>query len=160
VLLIRCNANYHVITWCEMQTGIWMTYSDSTHFFDKCSYKILFISSFRSKDMNLARITHFLRFSEKQKRGNFLYRDGSSLSCWLAGPGDGAVRWLGTRLLTRHRLKLTTGSHLSGRKMVQKGIGLRLDGDSNSTPAEGGQRAQTTDAHELIWTGKEATYIT
>jgi hypothetical protein len=48
-----------------------MAYSDSTHFSDKLSYKILFISSYGSKDMNYARFTHFLQFSEKHKRGNF-----------------------------------------------------------------------------------------
>jgi hypothetical protein len=32
MLLIRWDANYHVTIWCEMQTCIWMAYSDSTHF--------------------------------------------------------------------------------------------------------------------------------
>jgi hypothetical protein len=35
----------------EMQTVVWMTYSDSTHFSDKLSYKILCISSYGLKDM-------------------------------------------------------------------------------------------------------------
>jgi hypothetical protein len=56
-LLIRCNANYHITTWCEMQTGIWMTYSDSKHFSEQFLYKIHFVSSYRLKDMNFARYT-------------------------------------------------------------------------------------------------------
>jgi hypothetical protein len=32
MLCIRWYANYHVIIWCEMQTGKWMSYSDFTHF--------------------------------------------------------------------------------------------------------------------------------
>jgi hypothetical protein len=38
-----------------MQTVAWMAFSDSTHFSDKISYKILFISIYQSKDMNFAR---------------------------------------------------------------------------------------------------------
>jgi hypothetical protein len=52
ILLIRCNANYHDITWCEMQTVVWMAYSDSTHFSNKLSYKTLFISNYGLGDMN------------------------------------------------------------------------------------------------------------
>jgi hypothetical protein len=51
-----------------MQTGLWMAYSDSTHFSDKLTYKILFFSSYGLKDMNLARITYLQEFSEKRKR--------------------------------------------------------------------------------------------
>jgi hypothetical protein len=43
MLLNSCNANYHGITSCIMQTSIWMAYSDSMHFSDKLSYKICFI---------------------------------------------------------------------------------------------------------------------
>jgi hypothetical protein len=46
-----------------------MPYSDSMHFFDKFSYKILFISSYDLKDINFARLKHFLQFSENRKRG-------------------------------------------------------------------------------------------
>jgi hypothetical protein len=42
-----------------------MAYSDSTHFSDKLSYKILFISSYGSKDMNYAR---FKYLQEKKNR--------------------------------------------------------------------------------------------
>jgi hypothetical protein len=45
-----------------MQTSIWMAYSDSTHFSDKISYKILFISSYGSKDMNLPRFAYLQEF--------------------------------------------------------------------------------------------------
>jgi hypothetical protein len=43
-----------------------MAYSDSTHFSDKFSYKILFISSYGLKDMNLARYKHFLKFQKNR----------------------------------------------------------------------------------------------
>jgi hypothetical protein len=56
MLLIRCNANYHVTTWCKMQTGKRMSYLDSTHFSDSKTYKTLFILSYQSKDMNFARL--------------------------------------------------------------------------------------------------------
>jgi hypothetical protein len=41
-----------------MQTGLWMAYSNSMHFSDQLSYKILFISSYGLKDMNLASFAH------------------------------------------------------------------------------------------------------
>jgi hypothetical protein len=43
-----------------------MAYLDSTHFSDKFSYKILFISSYGSKDINFARFAHLQQFSVKQ----------------------------------------------------------------------------------------------
>jgi hypothetical protein len=49
-----------------MQTSIWMTYLDSTHFSDKFSYKILCISIYGSKDMNLARFAYLQEFAEKK----------------------------------------------------------------------------------------------
>jgi hypothetical protein len=49
-----------------MQTVVWMAYSDSTHFSDKFSYKILCISSYGLKDMNLARFKYLQEFSEKK----------------------------------------------------------------------------------------------
>jgi hypothetical protein len=51
-----------------MQTVVWMAYSDSSHFSDKISYKILFISSYGSKDINFARLEQILQFSAKQRR--------------------------------------------------------------------------------------------
>jgi hypothetical protein len=50
-----------------MQTGIWMTYSDSTHFSDPKTYKILFIPSYGLGDMNFARFKHLQQFSENRK---------------------------------------------------------------------------------------------
>jgi hypothetical protein len=50
-----------------MQTGLWMVYSNSMHFSDKLSYKILFISSYRLKDINLARLKYLQEFSEKKR---------------------------------------------------------------------------------------------
>jgi hypothetical protein len=61
-----------------MQIGKWMSYSYSSHFSDKFSYKILFISSFGVKDMNLAISAHLQQFSVKQIfRGDFSHRGGS-----------------------------------------------------------------------------------
>jgi hypothetical protein len=45
-----------------------MAYSDSMHFSDKFSYKILFISSYGLKDINLARFKYLQEFSEKKNR--------------------------------------------------------------------------------------------
>jgi hypothetical protein len=59
-----------------MQTGIWMAYSDSTHCSDKFSYKILCISSYRLKDMNIARYTLFLQFLAKQKIAEAFLTEG------------------------------------------------------------------------------------
>jgi hypothetical protein len=44
-----------------------MTYSDSTHFSDKISYKILLISSYQSKDMDLTNL-HICRNFRKKNR--------------------------------------------------------------------------------------------
>jgi hypothetical protein len=53
-----------------------MSYSDSSHFSDKLSYKILFISSYGLKDMNFARFKHLQNFqgkkTEKLKLGRTL----------------------------------------------------------------------------------------
>jgi hypothetical protein len=63
-----------------MQTSIQMAYSDSTHFFDKFSYKILFISSYQSKDMNLASLTPLQQFFRKQRKWwDFSHRKGTGL---------------------------------------------------------------------------------
>jgi hypothetical protein len=95
-VLIRCNANYYVTTWCLMQTVVWMAYSDYSHFSEQLSYKILCISSYGSKDINFARFDHFLLFSEKQRKcWKFSHPHGSTWRDWSAGPGC----WLGLRLL-------------------------------------------------------------
>jgi hypothetical protein len=72
MLLIRCNANYHVMIWCEMQTDIWMAFSDSTHFSEQLSYKILFISSYSLKDKNFASLDHFPAIFRKNRNGSGL----------------------------------------------------------------------------------------
>jgi hypothetical protein len=51
-----------------MQTVAWMAFSDSTHFSDKFSYKILFIPSDGLKDTNCARFAQILQFSENRNR--------------------------------------------------------------------------------------------
>jgi hypothetical protein len=55
MLFNRWDTNYHVITWCEMQTVIWMLYSDSTHFSERFSYIKHFISNYSLKVINFAR---------------------------------------------------------------------------------------------------------
>jgi hypothetical protein len=52
MLCIRWYTNYHVITWCEMQTGEGMSYLDCTHFTDKLSYEELSIWSYSLQDKN------------------------------------------------------------------------------------------------------------
>jgi hypothetical protein len=58
-----------------MQTDTWMVYSNSMHFSDKFSYKILLILSYGSKDMNYARFEFLQEFSNKKN-----YRTGPDLS--------------------------------------------------------------------------------
>jgi hypothetical protein len=50
-----------------MQTGIWMSYLDSTHFSDKFLYKILYILSYRLKDTNFARYAHLQQYLENRE---------------------------------------------------------------------------------------------
>jgi hypothetical protein len=45
-----------------------MPYSDSTHFFDKLSYKKHFIPSYGLEDISFASFKRFLQFSAKQGR--------------------------------------------------------------------------------------------
>jgi hypothetical protein len=45
-----------------------MEYLDSTHFSDKISYKILFISSYGSKDMNLPRFAYLQEFQKTEEK--------------------------------------------------------------------------------------------
>jgi hypothetical protein len=71
-----------------MQTGKWMSYSDSMHFSDKNSYKILFISSYGSKDMIYARFCIFARIFLKTENeaGTFLTKRSEPRRL-TAGPG-------------------------------------------------------------------------
>jgi hypothetical protein len=55
-----------------------MAYSDSTHFSDKLSYKIIFISSYQSKDMIFAKLTHLQEFSETDKMRAVSHQTDSS----------------------------------------------------------------------------------
>jgi hypothetical protein len=66
-----------------------MSYSDSSHFSDKLSYKILFILSYRLKDMNFARYTQLQQFSEEKKEkqtGSFL-TEGNQPGSLTGGAG-------------------------------------------------------------------------
>jgi hypothetical protein len=61
-----------------MQTGIWMTYLDFTHFSEQFSYKILFIPSYSLEDMNNARFKRFLEFRKNREwLGMFSHRGAS-----------------------------------------------------------------------------------
>jgi hypothetical protein len=51
-----------------MQTVEWMSYSGSSHFSDKLSYKTLFISSYGLKDINFASLTHLQKLFKKQRK--------------------------------------------------------------------------------------------
>jgi hypothetical protein len=57
-----------------------MSYSDSTHFSEQNSYKILFISSYGLKDMNLARFEHLQQFLKKKQKTHW-----SSWRGWRMG---------------------------------------------------------------------------
>jgi hypothetical protein len=50
-----------------MQTVAWMAFSDSTHFSDKLSYKIHFISSYHLKDMIYTRFEYLQEYSKNSK---------------------------------------------------------------------------------------------
>jgi hypothetical protein len=50
-----------------MQTDIWMVYSNSMHFSDPKTYKILFISIYGLKDMNLPRFAYLQEFLENRE---------------------------------------------------------------------------------------------
>jgi hypothetical protein len=54
-----------------------MAYSDSTHFSDKLSYKILCFLSYQLKDMILARFEHLQQFTEKQIKGGTFLSEGN-----------------------------------------------------------------------------------
>jgi hypothetical protein len=93
-----------------------MEYLDSTHFSDKISYKILFISSYGSKDMNLAKFKYLQQFSENRRQaGSFLTHSklAAEADAWgqvadLAADETRKQRW--------HRFGLTSGGHLSESK--------------------------------------------
>jgi hypothetical protein len=91
-----------------------MTYLDSTHFSDKLSYKILFISSYGFKDTNLTSLEHLQEFFRKLRN----WWDFSHRERYQPGSLTGGTRqahWM----LTGQRL--TGGTPLSDWKMNQKG---------------------------------------
>jgi hypothetical protein len=51
-----------------MQTSIWMAYSNSMHFSNKLSYKILFSLSYGLKDTNLTSLEHLQEFFRKLRK--------------------------------------------------------------------------------------------
>jgi hypothetical protein len=71
-----------------MQTGKWMLYSDSSHFSDKLSYKILFILSYGLKAMNLARFAQILELFVKQRTGCLFSPRGSEPQQLTSGTGQ------------------------------------------------------------------------
>jgi hypothetical protein len=123
MLCIRWYANYNIITWCKMQTWIWMSYSNSMHFSDKLSYKILFILSYRLKDMNFANWLHVLtRGTELRWRGDD-WAGAAALAPVVADKRGPAVRskrsrnvWLCAlpRIRTQDQMETSKGTdHLS-----------------------------------------------
>jgi hypothetical protein len=56
-----------------------MVYSDSMHFSDKFSYKILFISSYGSKDMNLPRFAYCRNFRKQREKRTARAESGPDL---------------------------------------------------------------------------------
>jgi hypothetical protein len=51
-----------------MQTGLWMAYSDSTHFSDKNPYKTHFVPSYSLEDMNFGSFKHLQEFFRKLRK--------------------------------------------------------------------------------------------
>jgi hypothetical protein len=94
-----------------------MSYSGSSHFSDKLSYKILFVSNYSLEDMNLARYRHSLKYLGKQrKRWNFSHPGNTSPSgCQQARGTDVAADWIAdrTRDIDLAVEMLTEGSHMS-----------------------------------------------
>jgi hypothetical protein len=90
-----------------------MTYLDSTHFSKQFSYKIRFIPSYHSKDMNLTRYKHFLEFLETEKGGTLLTKTklATRQELTLRMKQD-KLRWC--------QLRLTIGVDLSEWKIDQK----------------------------------------
>jgi hypothetical protein len=84
--LLGVMQNYHVTIWCEMQTSIWMIYSDSTHFSDWNSYKILCIPSYGLKDINFARSAYLLEFRKTGNRDKIVSHRGGACRGWCMGP--------------------------------------------------------------------------
>jgi hypothetical protein len=54
-----------------------MAYSNSMHFSNKLSYKILCFLSYQLKDMILARFEHLQQFLEKQIKGRIFLTEGN-----------------------------------------------------------------------------------
>jgi hypothetical protein len=71
-----------------MQTVEWMSYSGSSHFSDTNLYKILFISSFCLKAMNLARFAQILELFVKQRTGCLFSPRGSEPQQLTSGTGQ------------------------------------------------------------------------
>jgi hypothetical protein len=133
MLLIRCNAKYHVTIWCEMQTIIWMSYSDSTHFSDKLSYKILVISSYGLKDMILTRFAYLQQF--QKNRGGFFSPSRTQPKRMTHRATGDLIGLLRSRSLRLLRESLTARSHMSARLKREKDmISCKVQG-SNSRPA-------------------------
>jgi hypothetical protein len=82
-----------------MQTGKWMSNSDSIHFSDKLSYKTFCILSNGLKDMNYARFKHLQQFSENRKTGGSFLTEENLV--WAADRRAREVDWTLTRLESR-----------------------------------------------------------
>jgi hypothetical protein len=56
-----------------------MAYSESMHFSDKFSYKILIISSYGLEDINYTRFAYLQEFQKKEKKKNERAESGPNL---------------------------------------------------------------------------------
>jgi hypothetical protein len=98
-----------------------MTNLGSTHFSEQLSYKILFVSSYGSKDMNLTSLEHLQEFFRKLRNWwDFSHRERyqpGSLTNWAGWP-DWALE------LNGYLFRLTAGGHLSESDKSQKKVGF------------------------------------
>jgi hypothetical protein len=102
-----------------------MAYSDSTHFSDKLSYKILCVLSYRLKDTNFARYKYLQEFQKtKQKK--------KMEGCWSGPEPD----WRRIATVARQQRAALGGSGLrpnSGARSEQKvSLGLKFRSHQDS----------------------------
>jgi hypothetical protein len=147
MLCIRWYANYHVIIWCEMLTGIWMSYSDSTHFSEQLSYKIRFIPSYGLKVMDLASLTPLQQFSENRENGGTFLTGGEPV--WVADRGTGA-ELTGSGPLRWHSMCWRAEPTCQIGKIDQKGVALFATNGIRTWAAPGGIKERTSGAMKRI----------
>jgi hypothetical protein len=152
MILIRCNATYHVTTWWKMQTVEWMSYSGSSHFSDKLSYKILFVLSYQSKDMNLGRLDKFWHFSENINRiRTFLTQSQAGRRGWPTRPGaDWALNGSMVAALVRTEAD-GRGPAIRTGKWIKKGASFMPNQGIELWTCWYGPKESTTGLLTMIW---------